>query len=84
MGKTMNIKDISVDESKELINRCEIKDSPFVVVTVKEGSFGTLGKYRLTEVFKTKDEAIIAMEKITWNRIIQVMSLINNLLNENK
>jgi hypothetical protein len=72
------------EENFEQIVRTEMKDSPFIVVTTKNGSFGTLGKYRLTEVYKTKEEAIDEMSNFTWNRIVQVISLINNILNNEK
>lgn len=68
--------------SEELIERTEIKDSPFVVTTVGVGSFVTMGKYRLTEVFDRKEEAIQNAELITWNRLIQVIILLNEELKD--
>lgn len=64
-------------DKTELIERTEIENSPFVVITTEGQSFGTMGHWRLTEPYDTKEEAIAEMEKITWNRIIQVMMLIS-------
>ena len=70
------------EENEKMIERTELENSPFIVVTTEEGSFGTLGKYRLTEVYKDKQKCIDEMHDITWNRIIQVVSLVNQILNE--
>lgn len=85
MNVVKNEKQIIDDTKKEeLIKRTEVPNSPFVVITTKEGSFGVLGKYRLTEVYATEKEAIAGTSAMTWNRIIQVMSLVNTILNEAK
>lgn len=65
---------------EELIKKHEIEDTPFMVVTTEEGSFATLGKYRLTPVYPTKQEAIDDVSKVTWNRILQIISLVNEIL----
>lgn len=77
---------LTVDKEKntELIQKTEVPDSPFVIVTTEEGSFAALGKYRLTEVYKTKQEAIDHVSRVTWNRIIQVISLVTEILKEAK
>jgi hypothetical protein len=67
---------------KELVKRKEINNTPFTVITTEKGSFGTMGKYRLTEVFETEKEAITNVQKMTWNRIVQVTSLITKDLIE--
>jgi hypothetical protein len=38
-----------------------------------------MGKYRLTEEFKTVDECKEDLKEITWNRIVQVLVLINQI-----
>lgn len=71
-------------KNEQMIKRTEIPNSPFVVITTEHGSFGTLGNYKLTEEFNTEKEAINATQAMTWNRLIQVMSLVNTILNKQK
>ena len=66
-------------ENEELIKRIPIKDSPFTVITTEQGSFGSMGKWRLTELGEEK-QIIKEMEQITWNRIIQIIALITDSL----
>jgi len=78
-SRPLNVK-VDKTKNEEMISRFYIPDSPFVVITTKDGSFGTLGKYRLTHEYKSKEQCIYEVQKITWNRIIQVISLINEIL----
>lgn len=66
--------------STELIERHHIEDSPFMVITNNEDglSYGVMGKYRMTELYNSKEECIEEMSKITWNRIIQVIICLNH------
>jgi hypothetical protein len=43
-----------------------------------------MGDYRLTEKSDTKEEVIEKLEKITWNRIIQVMMILKEVDEKNK
>ena len=65
--------------NEELIKRLSIEDSPFEVITKDGVSFGVMGNYRLTS--KSTDEQSVKseLEKITWNRIIQVVMILNEL-----
>jgi hypothetical protein len=73
---------VEKDKNTETVKRTEIETTPFIVVTTEEGSFGTLGKYRITEVYKTEKEAIKVLEPMTWDRILQMIALITNDLIE--
>ena len=44
------------------------------------GWVGTMGKYRITEQYDSKEDCIIDVGNITWNRIVQVLILINQIL----
>ncbi len=70
-------KEGSSSQNEELIKREDIKDSPFQVVTTEEGSFGVMGKWRITEL-GTKEEIKGELEVISWNRIVQIIVLIND------
>lgn len=63
--------------NSELIKRTEIKDTPFTMISLnKDKHFGVMGKYRITEDFKNEEECMNELEKISWNRIVQVMMLL--------
>ena len=77
----LNVKEANnTDSNSEIIKRKDIKNSPFIIITVEKGSFGTMGKYRITEIYETPEEVEEELKEITWNRIIQVIQL----LTENK
>jgi len=69
-------------ENDMLMEKTEVFNTPFVVISIKEKHehFGTLGNYRITEVYSTKEEAIKGTEAITWNRIIQLMTLVIEII----
>jgi translation elongation factor P/translation initiation factor 5A len=64
--------------SSETISREEVKDSPFHVITIDGESFGVMGDYRLTEKM-SKEKVKKELKKITWNRIIQVIMLLEEI-----
>jgi hypothetical protein len=72
--------DVSITDNKksgeELIKRKDIKDSPFEIITINGESFGAMGQYRITEKGKFKDIEK-ELSKITWNRIVQVVMLLD-------
>lgn len=76
--------DNSNSSNEELIKRNEIPKTPFTIISVEEGHFGTLGKYRITEIHDTYEEAKQDVEEITWDRIVQVIGLLHQILTENK
>lgn len=82
--KEVSSKDYGRDlgERKEIVQKEEMKDSPFTVVTIGEESFGVMGGYRLTEKTGTKKEVIEELEKMTWNRIVQVMMILGKIREE--
>jgi hypothetical protein len=51
-------------DGNQTIERTEIKDSPFNVITVDGESFGVMGDYRLTEKAGNKKDVIKQLEKI--------------------
>ena len=69
---------------EELIERDEIKDSPFEVITKNGQSWGAMGQYRLTEVGNNRKKVKRELEKITWNRVIQVIMILNEINNKLK
>ena len=65
---------------EELIERIEIEGSPFTLVKIDREIFIGMGQYRLTEVFnideKSVEELVAETEKISWNRLIQVIMIL--------
>ena len=82
----MELTNEKTQESKgeELVQRENVKDSPFVIITTEDGSFGSMGKWRITEIRKTKNEVLQELTKITWDRIIQVVMLLTEVNKEQK
>ncbi len=73
--------------SEELIERIEVKDTPFTVIITEGMIFGVMGIYRVTEKYgiegiieedreEIKEMVIDEVREITWNRIVQVMMLL--------
>lgn len=69
--------------SNELIKREDIENSPFEVITTSDGSFGAMGQYRITEVMETKEAVKEDLKEMSWNRVIQVMTIILDINNKN-
>ena len=80
----VNAEEVTSKDSSETISRKEIKDSPFNIITVDGESFGVMGDYRLTEKAGTVKEVEKQLKKITWNRIIQVIMLLDEMKNNLK
>lgn len=53
-----------------------IDNGPFSVVSKSGKSFMAFGKYRITEMYETEDEACKAMEKDFWYVLLNLITLI--------
>jgi len=73
-----------VDDRTELVQREEIKDTPFTLITIDGKSFGAMGGFRLTEQAGSKAEIRKELKKVTWNRLIQVMMIMKTIEEENQ
>jgi hypothetical protein len=63
------------ESSSELVERVEIKETPFTAVRADAKWFLTMGKYRLTEPLDTLEECEIAAFETSWSRIMQIMAI---------
>ena len=70
--------------SKELINFTQVENTPFTVISKEEQHIVMLGKYRISETFESKEEAIKDANSITWNRITQLITVMLRLDEEIK
>jgi translation elongation factor P/translation initiation factor 5A len=76
-----NVEKVVKEDSgkEELIKRVKIKDSPFEVITQDGYSFGVMGNYRLTEKSNDAKEIAKELKKITWNRVIQIVMILDEV-----
>ena len=74
----VNAEEVVSKDSSETIKREDVKDSPFTIITIEGKSFGTMGEYRLTEEGNIKDIRK-QLKTITWNRVIQVIMLLDEM-----
>tara|TARA_B100001094_G_C18039641_1_gene724339 strand:- start:712 stop:1005 length:294 start_codon:yes stop_codon:yes gene_type:complete len=80
----INVKELqqnveAADKKDSLIERENIEDSPFTIVSIEEEHFGVMGEYRLTEKYSNKEELKKELSKITWNRIIQIVMVLDEV-----
>lgn len=75
----------NLDSSREgEVERKEIENSPFTAIRIGDECFGSMGKYRITEVYESIEEVEKELEVITWNRIVQVVILMIETKKENE
>lgn len=63
------------DDPKQLTEYEQVKGTPFTAVKDNGKWYVLMGKYRLTESFETKTEAVKDAEEITYFRIMQVFQI---------
>jgi hypothetical protein len=82
----MDVKEVNKKDSgnEQVIERFPIENSPFTVISVDEDHFGVMGEYRMTENYKSRGECEDELKCITWNRIIQVMMVLEQIRNKDK
>lgn len=69
---------------EELIKRDEIDNTPFMIITTRGVSFGAFGRYKITDDYLNPEQVRTELSKITWNRIIQIMSIVHQMLENQK
>lgn len=77
----MNSKNCS-SENHELVEIHHIDNTPFTVIKTNENWYVTMGKYRLTQAMETREEAEENAQRMDWDRLIQVMTIVT--FNTNK
>lgn len=87
LNTQLNVEGISNKENSnyELVSTEAIEGTPFHVVGEEEkGYFISLGRYRVSEVQKTKDEALEELYKNMWYIIMNVIITTVDILKENE
>ncbi|AXH73653.1 MAG: hypothetical protein [Microviridae sp.] len=67
-------------QGEELIQRDEVENTPFIIITINNESFGTFGKYRITEMYHTKQQCRAELLKMDWNNVVKIMTLVFEIL----
>ena len=70
--------------NSEIIERFPIENSPFTVITIDGKHFGVMGEYKMTEDYNNRGECEDELKTITWNRIIQVLMVLNEISAKDK
>lgn len=65
-----------IKQESNLIERNNVENTPFQIVSLEGYHFGVMAKYRITEKYDTKEEVEQELKEITWNRIIQITALL--------
>jgi len=82
---SMNAEEVSNNVSgTELVERYQVPNSPFTVIKVEGKNFGVMGEYRVTEEMNSRGEVEDELKCITWNRIIQVMMILEEIRKKDK
>lgn len=64
---------------EELVKRKNIENTPFEIITIEGRSFGAMGSYRVTEAYEKIKDVEKELTKITWDRIVQVIMILNEV-----
>lgn len=72
------------EPTSELVKKTEIPETPFVIIETEGRTFGTFGQYKITEDRGTIEEVRAELEPITWNRLLQIMTIVHEMLNNTK
>lgn len=81
---SMNVEKANKQGSSELVQREQLKNTPFTMIGLENRWFGTMGEYRMTEEYESKEELENELSNITWNRIIQVMMVLDEIKSKDK
>ena len=68
----------NVEENEELTKIEVVEGTPFTVVKVDDQYFLALGKYRLSELLDSEEEAKEEINDLSWNRLLSVMYAVAN------
>ncbi len=67
------------EKGTSILEKVNIPDSPFIIVEENGKFYGLLGKYRLTEECETREEAVKETTKMTWDNLIKMMIVIQDM-----
>lgn len=62
--------------SKELIEKRQIPETPFTAIRIEDKWFLTLGKYRLTNPVDSYEAIEADAQNTSWDRLLQIMKIV--------
>lgn len=69
------------NSNSELVERHEIPNTPFHIVGNKEkGYFLTLGKYKISDTYKTEEELFEDVDKQHWNITLRLITTVHEAI----
>ena len=75
----------SKNSGSELVERWQIPETPFTVITLEgKKHFGVMGEYRVTEEMESRGAVEDELKRMTWNRMIQVMMILEEIRRKDK
>ncbi|AXH75301.1 MAG: hypothetical protein [Microviridae sp.] len=77
--QTMAIEEAPKD-NEQLIQREDVDGTPFIMITIKDETFGTLGNYKITESYYNKKQCENELRKMDWNNVVKVMTVVHEIL----
>lgn len=78
-AENLNTDNLNSLESKQLIEREPIKNTPFTLIKSEDGILITLGKYRLNATpLKSVEEATNYLVDNLWNIVLTIAVLVKN------
>lgn len=80
-SKTQN----SNPSSDTLIEQFHVENTPFIIVKADDKFFVALGRYRITNMLNSKEEAEYLIDNKDWNMLASVISVLSQaIINESK
>jgi len=67
------------EKGSEILEKEVIPQTPFVIIKEKDKYYGLIGRYRLTEPCETREEAIQETTKMTWDNLIKIMIVVQDM-----
>ena len=80
----INAEEITKQNSSNTIDREVLENTPFTVVKLNEEYFGAIGKYRITKMYKTREEVEAKLQPNDWETLLNVVIAVNEMYNKNK
>lgn len=66
-------------DSKQLIEKEEVPNTPFILVTIENKSFLAFGNYKLCQDQNSKKEVLQYLKKHQWDVITKLMMIVTEL-----
>ncbi len=69
---------LNTTDNKQLMEFIKVDNTPFTIVKHENVYYGVIGNHRITEGYDSEKEIKKELEKINWDRLVQVIWAIVN------